>query len=199
MDALSSFRRIEDKVGSAYVYNNLGLLHKNACRWNRAIASLSKSLEIAKNLGLTQHLIRFHLNLGIVYMKLRRFTEALSSFATSANMAERFGDNYKLTKSVLITGRTHVLCGDFIKAEKLLLRGQAMANDAGYGRESALADEYLAELMIAKGRYHEAHANLSNSLRKARKIAPEGDATAEILRRLADVHYYLGNHAKALY
>ncbi len=198
MDALSSFRRIEDKVGSAYVYNNLGLLHKNACRWNRAIASLSKSLEIAKNLGLTQHLIRVHLNLGIVYMKLRRFTEALSSFATSANMAERFGDNYKLTKSVLITGRTHVLCGDFIKAEKLLLRGQAMANDAGYGRESALADEYLAELMIAKGRYHEAHANLSNSLRKARKIAPEGDATAEILRRLADVHYYLGNHAKAL-
>jgi transcriptional regulator with GAF, ATPase, and Fis domain/Tfp pilus assembly protein PilF len=198
MDALSSYRRIEDKVGTAYVYNNLGLLHKNACRWQRAIASLSKSLEIANDLGLTQHLIRVHLNLGIVYGKLRRFSEALSSFATASNMAERFGDNFKLTKAILMEGRTYVQCGEVKKAEKFIVRGQVMANDAGYGRESALADEYLGELMIARGRYHEALVNLNNGLRKARKIAPEGDVTAEILRRLADVHYQLSNYQKAL-
>ena len=75
MDALSSYRRIEDRIGIAYVYNNLGLLHKNACRWNRALASLSKSLELAKTLGLSQHLIRVQLNLGVVYAKLRRARE----------------------------------------------------------------------------------------------------------------------------
>ncbi len=52
MDALSSYRRIDYRVGIAYVYNNLGLLHKNACRWNRALASLSKSRELAKSLEL---------------------------------------------------------------------------------------------------------------------------------------------------
>jgi len=197
-DALSSYRRIEDRTGIAYAYNNLGLLHKNACRWNRAIASLSKSLELAKSLGLTQHLIRVQLNLGVVYLKLRRFPDALSSFSHAANMAERFGDRGKLTKAILMEGRTYIQCGEYAKAEKCIVRVQAMATELGFGRESALADEYLGELMMARGRYPEALVNLNNGLRKARKIAPEGDITAELLARLAEVHYHLHNEEKAL-
>jgi tetratricopeptide (TPR) repeat protein len=56
MDSLSSYRRAEDRVGIAYVYNSLGLLHKNACRWSRALASLSVA-ELARTLGLSQHCI----------------------------------------------------------------------------------------------------------------------------------------------
>jgi transcriptional regulator with GAF, ATPase, and Fis domain/Tfp pilus assembly protein PilF len=197
-DALSSYRRIEHRAGIAYAYNNLGLLHKNACRWNRAIASLSKSLELAKSLGLTQHLIRVQLNLGVVYLKLRRFPDALSSFTNAANMAERFGDRIKFSKAILMQGRTYVQCGEYAKAEKCIIRVQAMANDLGYGREAALADEYLGELMMARGKYPEALVNLNNGLRKARKIAPEGDLTAELLARLAEVHYHLRNEKKAL-
>jgi transcriptional regulator with GAF, ATPase, and Fis domain/Tfp pilus assembly protein PilF len=193
MDALSSYRRVEDRVGIAYVYNNLGLLHKNACRWNRALASLSKSLELAKSLGLTQHLIRVQLNLGVVYAKLRRFTDALSAFSNAATMAERLGDQDKLTKAVLMQGRTYIFCGEHCKAEKLILRGQALANELGYGRESALADEYLGELMIARGRMREGLVNLSNALKKIKLIAPDGDASAEIARRLADVYYALND------
>ncbi len=197
MDALSSYRRVEDRVGIAYVYNNLGLLHKNACRWNRAIASLSKSLELAKSLGLTQHLIRVQLNLGVVYAKLRKFTDALSAFSNAATMAERLGDQDKLTKAILMQGRTYTFCGELCKAEKLILRGQALANELGYGRESALADEYLGELMAARGRLREALANFSNAFMKIRQIAPEGDASAEIARRLADVYYSLNEIDKA--
>lgn len=197
MDSLSSYRRIEDRVGIAYVYNNLGLLHKNACRWNRALASLSKSLELAKSLGLSQHLVRVQLNLGVVYAKLRRFTDALSAFTNALNMAERLGDQDKLTKAVLMKGRTYVQCGEFCKAEKLILRGQALANDLGYGRESILADEYLGELMIGRGRLQEALANLNNALKKAKQLAPEGDITAEIMRRVSDVHYLLNDTRRA--
>ncbi len=198
MDALSSYRRIEDSVGISYVYNNLGLLHKNACRWNRAIAFHSKSLELAKTLGLTQQLISVQLNLGVVYVKLRRFPDALSAFVSAANIAERLGDKLRFTKAILMQGRTYIQCGEFAKAEKHIVRAQAMANDLGYGRESALADEYLGELMMERGKYHEALANFNNGLRKARKIAPEGDVTAELLTRLASVHYHLNNHKKAL-
>jgi len=198
MDALSSYRRIDDRVGIAYVYNNLGLLHKNACRWNRALASLSKSLELAKSLGLTQHLIRVQLNLGVVYGKLRRFSDALSAFSSAIAMAERVGDAYKLTKALLIQGRTFVQCGDYCKAEKYILRAQAMANDLGYVRESALADEYLGELMIARRMPEEAMENLQDALGKARDFAPEGDVMAEVLRRIADVRLELGEPTKAL-
>ncbi|MBP2681333.1 MAG: hypothetical protein H6Q78_1196 [Candidatus Krumholzibacteriota bacterium] len=196
-DALSSYRRVEDRVGIAYVYNNLGILHKNACRWNRALASLSKSLELAKSLGLSQQLIRVHINLGVVHAKLRRFTEALSAFSSASTMAERLGDQDNLTKAVLMQGRTYAHCGDYGKAEKAILRGQALANENGYGRESALADEYLGELMIARGRPTEALVNLSDALKKVRSLAPEGDVSAEILRRIADVYYSLGDIEKA--
>jgi len=189
MDALSSYRRAEDRIGIAYVYNSLGLLHKNACRWKRALASLSKSLDIAKTIGLSQHLILVQLNLGVVYAKVRRFSDALSAFDAAATGAERFGDQFSLTKALLMTGRTLTMCGNLAKAEKALLRAQAMADELGYARESSLADEYLGDLMIARGEYDCAMTNLRVALAKAQRIAPEGDVVAECLRRIADVQY----------
>ena len=198
MDALSSYRRAEDRVGIAYVYNSLGLLHKNACRWTRALASLSKSFDLAKTLGLSQHLIVVQLNLGVVYSKLRRFEDAISAFDAAASGAERFGDQASLTRALLMLGRTQVARGTLGRGEKALLRAQAMADELGYERESALADEYLGELMIARNDLRCAHANLSSALEKGRRLAPQGDIVAESLRRFADVQYRVGAVSDAL-
>lgn len=197
-DALSSYRREENRVGIAYAYNNLGVLHKNACRWNRALASLSKSLEIAKSIGLTQQLIAVQKNLGVVYGKLRRFPEAISSFTSAINSAERFGDQLLLARALLMLSRTYTAAGEFARAEKTLMRAQAMAEEYQYTREVALAEEYLGELMIARGRFHDALTNLRSALKRARKIAPEGDIAAETLRRLADVEFALNRPQEAL-
>lgn len=198
MDALSSYRRVEDRKGIAIVYNNLGLVHKNACRWKRALASLNKSLELSESLGLTQQQIWVHNNLGVVYAKLRRYSDALAAFGKAEKMAERFGDQFAFTNSLFMTGRTLINTGDYSRAEKYILRAQVIANENRYRRESALTDEYLGELMIARGRPTEAIENLKKGLTTARMIAPEGDIVAEILRRMADVHYTLNNIDKSL-
>jgi transcriptional regulator with GAF, ATPase, and Fis domain/tetratricopeptide (TPR) repeat protein len=198
MDSLSSYRRAEDRVGIAYVYNSLGLLHKNACRWTRALASLSKSLDLAQTLGLSQHLIVVQLNMGVVYAKLRRFEDAISAFDSAASSAERFGDQASLTRALLMLGRTQVARGALGRGEKALLRAQAMASDLGYHRECALADEYIGELMIARRDMDGARANLSAAIEKGRELAPEGDVVAECLRRIADVQYITGSPRDAL-
>ncbi|MDH4036379.1 MAG: sigma 54-interacting transcriptional regulator [Candidatus Krumholzibacteria bacterium] len=198
MDALSSYRRAEDRVGIAYVYNSLGLLHKNACRWTRALASLSKSLDIAKTLGLSQHLIVVQLNIGVVHAKLRRFEDAISAFDAAAASAERFGDQASLTRALLMLGRTQVARGALGRGEKALLRAQAMAVELGYEREAALADEYIGELMMARNDLSGARANLVAALDRARRLSPEGDVVAECLRRMADVQYRLGQPNDAL-
>lgn len=197
-DALSSYRRVEDRVGISYAYNNLGLLHKNACRWNRALASFSKSHDIAKSLGLTQHIIRVQVNLGVVHVKLRRYPEAISAFQQAVNNAERFGDQFRLTKALGMLGRAYTGAGEFAKAEKVIVRAQAMADEYGYARESALIDESLGDLMMARGRYQEALTNFRKALKVARQIAPEGDIAAENLRRIADVEYRLNRPQEAL-
>jgi len=82
--------------------------------------------------------------------------------------------------------------------EKLILRAQTLATEIGYVRESALADENLGEMMMARRKYKEAVANLSDALNLARKIAPEGDIVAECLRRLAEAKYHLNRPESAL-
>ncbi|HEX6790206.1 MAG TPA: sigma 54-interacting transcriptional regulator [Candidatus Krumholzibacteria bacterium] len=198
MDSLSSYRRAEDRVGIAYVYNSLGLLHKNACRWSRALASLSKSLDLAKTLGLSHHLVVVQLNLGVVYSKMRRFEDAISACDAAAAGAERLGDQISLTRALLMLGRTQVARGLPGRGEKALLRAQAMAVDSNYQRESALADEYLGELMMARQDYRGALANLDAALEKGRRLAPEGDVVAETLRRIGDVQYRTGMFRESL-
>jgi transcriptional regulator with GAF, ATPase, and Fis domain len=198
MDSLSSYRRAEDRVGIAYVYNSLGLLHKNACRWSRALSSLTKSLDLAKTLGLSHHLVVVQLNLGVVYSKMRRFEDAISACDAAAAGAERLGDQISLTRALLMLGRTQVARGLTGRGEKALLRAQAMAVDGGYQRESALADEYLGELLMARQDYRGALANLDAALEQGRRLAPEGDVVAETLRRVGDVQYRLGTFQEAL-
>ena len=95
LDALSSYRRIGDTVGESYVLNNLGLFHKNACRWGRALQFLGRALEICDEVGLTQHRVRVTLNTGIVHLKKRDFAGAESAFVAARDMARRIGDDLK--------------------------------------------------------------------------------------------------------
>jgi tetratricopeptide (TPR) repeat protein len=110
----------------------------------------------------------------------------------------RLGDQIGLTRALLMLGRTQVARGYPGRGEKALLRAQTMAVDGGYQRESALADEYLGELMMARQDYRGAQANLDAALEKGRRLAPEGDVVAECLRRVADVQYRLGRYTDAL-
>lgn len=187
LDALSSFRRIEDTVGEAYVLNNLGLFHKNACRWGRSLSFLNRALEICDELGLTQHRVRVKLNLGIVYLKKRDFAQAVSTFTSARSMAKRIGDDLKYTKATLMLGVAETRLGNLAAAEKHLLEARVLAERRSYGREVTLADEFIGDLMVERGDLSGALQNYTVALSGAKKIYPEGDVVAEVLRRLAQV------------
>ena len=155
-------------------------------------------MEIAKALGLSQHLVMVQLNLGVVYSKTRRFADAVSVLNAAVSSAERLGDQMRIAKGLLTLGRTHVMAGDYARAEKTLMRAKAIASDQDYARESALADEFIGELMFARGRLVEARVNFRRALDSARSFAPEGDVVAECLSRLAAAEYRLGRAGAAL-
>ena len=192
-DALATYRRIECRRGMAWVHNNLGLLHKMACRWSRAVASLRRSLDIAVDVGMSQHVVLVHLNLGAVYLRMRRHAEAVSALGAAREGAEQIGDPLNEARALLMLGRAHVVAGALARAERALMRGRQIAESRGFTRELALADEFIGELMMARGRLHEARVNLLGALREAERIAPEGDVVVECVRRLADVELRLGN------
>ncbi|MBN1163377.1 MAG: sigma 54-interacting transcriptional regulator [Candidatus Krumholzibacteriota bacterium] len=188
LDALSSYRRINDAVGESSVLNNLGLFHKNACRWGRALQFLNRALAICDEVGLTQHRVRVTLNLGIVHLKKRDFANAESAFARARTMAKRIGDDLKYTRATLMLGVKETRAGNLLAAEKHLLEGRVMAERRNYRREIALADEFLGDLVLEKGELAGALENYTIALSESKKIAEENDITAEILRRMMNVY-----------
>ena len=185
LDSLSSYRRIKDIVGEAYILNNLGLFHKNACRWGRAISYFDKALKISDELGLTQHKVRVTLHLGIVYLKKRSLAEAISAFTSERLMARQSGDNLKYARSTLMLGVAETNTGNLPAAEKHLLEARVLGERRSYKREVALADEFLGDLMLERGDIEGAGENYSIALSAAKKIGPKGDIVAEVLRRMA--------------
>jgi DNA-binding NtrC family response regulator/tetratricopeptide (TPR) repeat protein len=186
-DALSSYRRIDDAIGESYVLNNLGIFHKNACRFGRALDYLGRALEICEKMGLTQHRLRVTLNLGVTYLKARDFAQAGNAFTNARKMARRTGDDLKYTRANLMLGASETKLGELAAAEKHLLEARVLAERRGYGREIALADEYLGDLMVARGDLQGALENYSTALSSAKKMSLEGDIVAEVLRREAEI------------
>ncbi|MCK4549489.1 MAG: sigma 54-interacting transcriptional regulator, partial [Candidatus Krumholzibacteria bacterium] len=188
LDALSSYRRIGDTVGESYVLNNLGLFHKNACRWGRALQFLGRALEICDEVGLTQHRVRVTLNMGIVHLKKRDFAGAESAFVSARDMARRIGDDLKYTKATLMLGVKETRAGNQLAAEKHLLEARVTAERRNYQRETALADEFIGDLMFRRGDLEDALENYTISLKSASRINPQGDIVAEVQRRMMNVY-----------
>ena len=188
LDALSSYRRIGDTVGESYVLNNLGLFHKNACRWGRAIQFLGRALEICDEIGLTQHRVRVTLNMGIVHLKKRNFASAESAFTSARDMARRIGDDLKYTKTTLMLGVKETMTGNLLSAEKHLLEARVTAERRNYKRETALADEFIGDLMFEKGDIEDALENYASALKSASRINPKSDIVAEVQRRMMNVY-----------
>lgn len=187
LDALSSYRRVDDGVGESYVLNNLGLFHKDACRFGRSIHFFTRALELCERMGLTQHRARVTLNIGVTHFKARNLTLAKSAFTMARQMAQGTGDDRKYVRATLMYGAVETKTGDIVSAEKHLLEARVIAERRHYGREIALADEYLGDLMAARGDLDGALENYSTSLARAKKMALEGDIVAEVLRREAEV------------
>lgn len=187
LDALSSYRRIEDAIHESYVLNNLGVFHKDACRFGKALDYFTKALEICDRMGLTQHRLRVTLNVGVAHLKARDFAQAVSAFSTARKQSRSTGDEIQYARASLMLGAAETRLGDVVAAEKHLLEARVIAEQRAHGREIALADEYLGDLMAARGDLDGALENYSTALSRARKMAVEGDIVAEVLRREAEV------------
>jgi len=187
LDALSSYRRIDDAVGESYVLNSLGIFHKDACRFSRAVHFFNRSLELCEKMGLTQNRVRVTLNLGITHLKSRDFAQAISAFSNARKMSSGSGDDQLYIRATLMLGSAQTKTHEHAAAEKHLLEARVIAERRAYGREIALADEYLGDLMVARGDLEGALQNYSTSLSRAKKMSLEGDIVAEVLRRETEV------------
>jgi tetratricopeptide (TPR) repeat protein len=165
-DGLSTFRRIGHDLGVANLLNNLALLHKIHCRWDRAINLMEKAVELAHGIGASHLLPGFYLNQGIILQKIDRLGESRSLLEKGLRLAISLGDRMRQTRLYLAMGRLETLSGRLARAEELILEGKALADQNRFMRECTIADEYLGDILLARGEHEKARFNYQLGLEK---------------------------------
>ncbi|MFO7608133.1 MAG: sigma 54-interacting transcriptional regulator [Candidatus Krumholzibacteriia bacterium] len=197
-DGLATFRRIGHDLGVANLLNNLALLHKVGCRWDRSLALMDKALALAGRIGASHLLPAFYLNQGLVLLKVDRLGEARTLLDKGLRLAASLGDRANQTRLHLAMGRLETLSGRLARAEELILEGRALAEAGLYLREATIADEYLGDVLLARGDVDTARYNYELGLQKSRRIASGNDLEAELQRRLGEAHLAAGRLDEAV-
>jgi len=197
-DALATFRRMDDELGTAALYNNLALFHKNACRWQRSLDFMEKAISLANNHGATHMLSRLFLNQGIILTKIGRLGEARTVLEKSLRLARSLGDRSRQAKACLAFGKLEMQTGRLAKAEELVLEGKILAEQEQFLREGTIADEYLGDILLARGEGEKALFNFRLGLEKSRTVSKVNDLEGELLRRSAEALRQLGQLDEAI-
>lgn len=191
-DSLATFRRIGNDLGVANLLNNLSLLHKNRCRWDQAQSLMEKALKLAQQIGASHLLPGLYLNQGILLVKIDRLGEARPYLEKGLRLAQSLGDVQHLTRLNLAMGRLETQSGRLARAEELILAAKALAEEHQYIREATICDEYLGDILLARGQVSKAQFNYQLGLDKSRTIASGNDLEGELLRRVGEAHLAAG-------
>ncbi len=186
-DGLSTYRRIGNDAGVANLMNNLALLNKNKCRWEKALSLIEKAVDMGSQMGASHLLPTYFLNQGIILIKIDRLGEARSSLDKGLRLASSLGAKLAQARLYLALGRLETMAGRLARAEEHILAGKNLAEQYRYSRETIIADEYLGDILLARGEVGKARFNYHLGLEKSRSIASNNDLEGELLRRIGEV------------
>ncbi len=197
-DGLATFRRIGHDSGVANLLNNLAMIHKIRCRWDKALDHMDRAVELACNIGASHLLPGLYLNQAIILQKINRLGEARGLLDKGLRLATSLGDRLRRSRILLASGRLEILEGRLVRAEELILAGKTLADEHGFLRESTIADEYLGDVLLARGDTEKARFNYELGLEKARRIAAGNDLEGELQRRMGQALLAAGDVPEAV-
>lgn len=197
-DALATYRRIEDEVSQAHVFNNLALIAKRGCQWGRALDLYERAERLFQAHGATYECDVLLLNKAVLFRKMGRVADARATAERGVRRARSRGDQADLCRLLLLTGQLAVEEDHADAAERALLESKVLAERQDMQRELALADEFLGDLMKATGRHEEAATNYELAIERARRISDENDILVEVRRRQAELALEQGAARQAL-
>ncbi len=197
-DALATFRRVDLPLGQAQALINLATLAKNECRWSSALQLFSKAETIVRDRGHSHELAVLHNSMAVLYRKMGRRAEAMAQVERGLELGRNLGDQSRLTRLRLLKGQILIEDGRYSEAEQNLLEARVLAERRQTGRDLALADEFLGDLMAAQERFEEAELNYRLAEKRAESMGPASDIQAEVLRRRAELALRRGDEGAAL-
>lgn len=140
---------------------------------------------------------RVSLNLGSLQMRRDAYAAAVPHYREAAVLFARSGDRHDSVTADIGLADARAAMGDFDEARRMLARARMRAQTHGLGLPLAIADESLALLDLARGRYRDALAGFESARRQYERLdMPQYLAVAE--KQLADAYLELNLLPEAL-
>jgi tetratricopeptide (TPR) repeat protein len=170
------YQEINDVLGEARAWNNMGIALTDMGDWNEATQALENSLKINQQIGNIHEEGFGANNLGNVYLYKGNWERALRFFRQSNLIWKRIGALLPDAVTLSNQAQAHIYLKNWTEAEKLLEEATGMFSKVG-------SDDFTPEIERRWGELKYRTGNLNaakNHLGKSMEIAKEHNAQLEI-------------------
>ena len=144
----------------------------------------------------TNSIALFYSNIGVNFGMLGQLDQALAHFRTSYQLKQQVGDRDGANTARINIGRTHLEMGELDSALFYLNKARVQSVELGNEDDQSTALHFLGLVAMKQELIEVAQHYFEEVLVKYDQHEQKGKM-AEILARLAEVHYLKGNYAEA--
>ena len=168
----------------------LGYISFNRCFFKLAEAYYLRALREFEFSGKHNQIGKTYKQLGILYYRIGKYPDSKIFIELSIKHFRECSNQVELLKAHIALARIYMFTNENLQAIEHLKDVYGGANELGLKREIALTSEFLGEVYANRGDHIHALRYLKEAAQIAVQIAPYGDISVEVYRRLGEV--YLG-------
>lgn len=194
--AISAFKRANNLLGQAKVYNNIGNLYLDI-DYDSALDYLQKGLGMAQSLNNKKLIASAYLNIGNVYGRKKNFYMSLDYFTKSQALFTKLQDSVNMINCMHNIGVTYYKLKEYDKAEQLLLEANRESKKNDLNTYIGSIDLTLSSLYIEKKMYKQAEFFLNEGIAFA-QITKDEKLESDFTYTSYQLELYKKNYQKAL-
>jgi len=179
ISALSNFALINDKKGTAKVYNNIGNLYRDN-DYDRSLEYFQKALDIGNEISDKGLIATAYLNLGNFYQRKKSFNQALKYYNQSESLFSMLRDSVNIIQCEQNKGVVYFNLNQIDMATKLLTGASDKAKERDLNEAVASIDLTLTSLYIQERKFDDAE-----------RVVKEGTAYAQITKDQKMIHDFI--------
>jgi len=195
--ALYTFKRIDCVEGIARSLNLLANIDYFRGDYRQSIFHSTQCEKLARESGQTRWVAISRYNFGSCNLKLGNLHAAKEFLADLTDQFHAIGDRTNTWRVELTRCSLSIHLREFECADAALQRTKPLEGVAGYPFEPGIWHEYMGELLLARGHFDTARANLARAVEIANTVADDS-LLAQSRRLLAEVRLAEGDARAAL-
>lgn len=182
-------RELEHTAAEARMLDAFGVYKRDLSRYDEALESHLKSLELAKKSSDLKTEIKANNNIGVVFRRLDENGRALSYHITALGLAEKTGDDFSASVALNSIGNIHIALKNYKDAIEYFRQGLVISERAGNNLGIAMNYNNIGEAYEFTGNMDSAHYYYKLSLHynelinDSRGIAINYNSIGNVLRQ----------------